>query len=130
MTDQTTEEKTADFDETPELKLRVGEKVYPFPSFDTLSYIEARRIKKETGLVMGKFFAALEDGDTDALLAVAQIAMTRDNPRFKVDSLYNLHLNDIEIIAPETEPEEQDDSPLDESSAVSLPSSETVKNDD
>lgn len=126
-----TDETTPDEDKPDqELKLRVGDDVYMFPSFDTLSYREATRIKKETGLVMGKFFAALEDGDPDALLAIALIAKLRDNPRYKVDELYDLKLSDIEIIAPEAEPEEQDDSPLGGSGNGSATSSDAKTNDE
>jgi hypothetical protein len=113
-----------------ELKLRVGDKTYPFPSFDTLSYREATRIKKETGLVMGQFFVALESGDPDALLAVALIAKLRDYPKFNVDELYDLQLSDIEIIVPESEPEERDDSPLDGSGNESETSSDDKTNDE
>lgn len=116
--------------ETEELRLRVGENEYPFPSFDTLSYREATRIKKETGLVMGQFFAALESGDPDALLAVALIAKLRDYPKFNVDELYDLQLSDIEIIVPEIETEELDDSPLGGKPAASPLSSDGKTNDE
>jgi hypothetical protein len=88
------------------MKIRIDGVEYQFPSFDTLSYREARRIKKETGLVMGQFFTALEQGDPDALLAVALIAKLRDNPAFKVEDLYDLQLDEIEIVTPPAPPEE------------------------
>jgi hypothetical protein len=100
--------------EPQELKLKVLGVEYPFPSFDTLSYKEARRIKKETGLVMGQFFSALEEGDPDALFAVAVIAKLRENPRFDVEDFSELMLTDIEIVVPEeaVEPEVEPASPL------------------
>src|SRR3954465_13375494 len=96
----------------PPLKLRIDGTEYQFPSFDTLSYREARRIKKETGLVMGQFFTALEQGDPDALLAVALIAKLRDNPAFKVEDLYDLQLDEIEIVTPPAPPVEDVTTPL------------------
>lgn len=113
-----------------ETKLRVGENVYPFPSFDTLSYREAKRIKKETDIVMGEFFAALGKGDPDALIAIALTAKLRDNPRFNVDELYDLNLDDIEIIEPAPEPEVVDDGPLAEKPVELPPSSVDRTNDE
>ena len=85
-----------------ELTIKVAGTEYPFPSFDTLTYKEARFIKSETGLVMGQFFKALEQGDPDALMAVALVALKRvgDVP----DGLDDMLLDQIEIVVPEDEP--------------------------
>lgn len=101
----------AETEQTETLKIRIDGREYPFPSFDSLSYREARRIKKETGLVIGQFFNALEQGDPDALIAIALIAKLRDNPAFKVDDIYDLTLDEIEIVTPPA-PAEDMASPL------------------
>ena len=98
------------------LTLKIKGMVYPFPSFDTLSYREAKRIKDETGLVMGQFYEALEKGDPDALLAIAYIAKLRDDPNFEIEELYDLNLADIDIVGPpEAAEEPRPDDPTDES---------------
>jgi hypothetical protein len=57
--------------ETGELKIVIDGQEYPCPLYETFTYREARTVKKETGLVMGEFFDALERGDSDAIFALA-----------------------------------------------------------
>jgi hypothetical protein len=103
--------------ETGELKIVIDGQEYPCPLYETFTYREARTVKKETGLLMGEFFDALERGDSDAIFALALIAKLRDNPAFNVEDIYDLLLDDIDV-PPRARPEEDMASPLADEPAV------------
>jgi hypothetical protein len=97
---------------------------YPFPSFDTITFGEARQIKKETDVVMGQFFNALEQGDPDTLIALAMLVLSRAGTPFDTDDLDHMKLSDIEIVVPEPVKDTVDPaSPLAVSEGESEPSS-------
>jgi hypothetical protein len=98
-----------------ELKIKVNGVEYPFPTFDTITYGEARMIKKQTdGLVLGQFYDALEKGDPDAMQAIAVLALKRHGMSITPEELDRLPLDAIEIVVPEAKEEHESGSPLDE----------------
>jgi len=98
-------------DEPKELTISISGTEYPFPAFDTLTFKEARLIKSQTGLVMGQFFNALEQGDPDALMAIALIALQRDAKPYEMDDLDRLTLTKIFLVGGDQEEDGEDVDP-------------------
>jgi hypothetical protein len=76
-------------------KIFVDEKEYPFPELDTITFREARTIKKLTGLRLGEYEDAFEVVDADLMVALAAVALTREDRGADVDSLFELGIDKI-----------------------------------
>jgi hypothetical protein len=99
------------------MKLKVNGVEYPFPSFDTLTYGDAKVIKRYTEgrLVLGELYDAMEKGDPDAMLALAAVALSQNGVSVDPDELTVLPLDAISIVFPDAKKEEHEPgSPLDE----------------
>lgn len=76
-----------------------GPKRYPMP--ETFTYREMGRIKTLTGIRAGEIEDALLAGDTDVIVAIAQIAAERAGDSAPVDALESLDFGAIRVEAEE-----------------------------
>jgi hypothetical protein len=87
------------------MQIRVHGVDYPFPEIDTITYREAKIVKKLTGLRLGEYEEAFESGDTDMMIALAAVAVHRDSNRTDLDYLLDLKLDDIQFVTEEADTE-------------------------
>jgi hypothetical protein len=77
------------------VKVIVDGRSYPMP--DNYTFREGQRIKRLTGLLMGQLFPALIDGDSDAAMAVALIAVERAGELKDEEQFLDLPIGRIEL---------------------------------
>jgi hypothetical protein len=115
------------------MKLKIDGRELEFPELDTMTFREAGIIKKVTGLRMGQYAQAFEDGDVDMVLALALVALKRADGIVDQDILLDTPISKIEVIPNEPEVEDNPDPPApaaaevapDEATADVAPTSET-----
>ena len=76
-----------------------GPKRYPMP--ETFTYREMGRIKTLTGIRAGEIEDALLAGDTDVIVAIAQIAAERAGDSAPIEAMENLDFGAIRVEAEE-----------------------------
>jgi len=82
-------------------------RTYEMPEFDSLTFREAKLMKQNTGLTMGRMLAAFEEMDSEVILALALVAIRRQDGSVDVEALYDLPINKVQLVVPEAdEPEE------------------------
>lgn len=91
------------------MQLKVDGRLYPFPDFESLTFREARMMKDITGLKMGAMVEAFEQMDTDVIVALALIAISRQDGTVNADALYDLPITSVELVLPEAEKAESTD---------------------
>lgn len=87
------------------MKIKVHDAEYQFPEIDTITFREASLVKKLTGLRLGEFGEAFENGDTDMMVGLAAIAVHRNSGQVEFDYLYDLNLDDIAFVTEESDTE-------------------------
>lgn len=87
------------------MKIRVNGADYPFPEIDSITFREANLVKKLTGLRLGEFGEAFENGDTDMMVGLACVAVHRHSGQTDFDYLYDLSLDDITFVVEESDTE-------------------------
>lgn len=92
------------------MKIKIGDVEYPFPEIDTITYRESALVKKLTGLRLGQYAEAFEDGDSDMLVGLAAVAVYRSNGQTELDYLFDLNLDDIAFVTEEEDSELPPDS--------------------
>lgn len=80
------------------MKLKIDERELEFPQLDTLTFREAGLIKKMTGLRMGEFEKAFNEGDTDIIYALALVAKSRADGTVDADALLDTPITAIDIV--------------------------------
>jgi hypothetical protein len=81
-------------DTTPRMLMRVRGREYDITPPWTNR--ELHQIKQVSGVRAGQIQAAIEDGDTDILVALAHVAIRRaDKPRPTLDELWDMEAGDI-----------------------------------
>lgn len=96
------------------MKIRIDGREFDFPVLDTMTFREAKLVKKATGLKMGQYAEALEDGDVDMLLAMALIAKLRADGIVDTEKLLDMPIDKLEVFddeVPEDDDEEAEQSP-------------------
>lgn len=79
-----------------------GPKRYPMP--EKFTYREMGRIKTLTGIRSAEIEDALLAGDTDMIVAIAQIAAERAGDAAPIEALENLEFGAIRVEADEEDP--------------------------
>jgi hypothetical protein len=87
------------------MKINVNGASYPFPEIDTITFREASIVKNLTGLRLGEFGEAFENGDTDMMLGLAAVAVYRHSGQTDFDYLYDLNLDLIQFEVEESDTE-------------------------
>lgn len=87
------------------MKISVNNVEYPFPEVDTITYREAKIVKKLTGLRLGEYAEAFDSGDTDIFLGLAAVAVHRSTGQTDLEHLLDLGLDGIQMIAEEEDTE-------------------------
>lgn len=87
------------------MKIKVGEVEYPFPEIETITYRESKIVKNLTGLRLGEYAEAFEEGDSDMLVGLAAVAIYRNNGQTELDYLFDMNLDAISFVTEEDDAE-------------------------
>jgi hypothetical protein len=79
------------------MKIVIDGAEYKMPALDGITYKEANMIKKLTGLRMGQYGDAFDEGDMDMIFALAVVAKKRQDGYVDEEAMYNLPITKIEI---------------------------------
>jgi hypothetical protein len=88
------------------LKIAIDGREFDFPSLETLTFREAGLIKKITGLRMGQFAEAFENGDTDMVLSLALVAKMREDADVDAEALLDTPIAKVDVIVEDGDMEE------------------------
>ena len=94
------------------MKFNIDGREYAFPDFESLTFKEARLMKDATGLKMGAMVEAFEEMDTDVIIALALVAMTRQDGWVDTEKLYDLPISSIELVLDDVDKGTGEDAPL------------------